>query len=295
MKRVLKWAGFGVAGLVAVAALAAGGAFAASEIMIRMPQPKPASHVVAASDAGAVERGRVLAVRMGCLDCHGANLQGQMFDDIPGVARLIAPNLTLVAARGSDADLDRAIRAGVGADGRALWVMPSATFAHLSDAETADLIAFLRSHPPAGPAQPRLQVGPIGRVGALLGQFKPEVAAIKAHQNVALPDLGARYAEGRALARTCVECHGPTLGGVRGGPLNTPDLTIAAAYDPEDFARLMKTGVAAGGRELPLMSPTARARFSGFSPQEVAALQGYLKARADVAMKVAATNALPKP
>jgi mono/diheme cytochrome c family protein len=295
MKRVLKWAGFGVAGLAAVAVLAAGGAFAASEIMIRMPQPKPVSRIVAATDAGAVERGRVMAVRMGCVDCHGANLQGQMFHDIPGVVRLIAPNLTLVAAQESDADLDRAIRDGVGGDGRALWVMPSASFAHLSDAETADLIAFLRSKPAAGPPQPRLQVGPMGRVGALLGKFRPEVAAIKAHENLPLPDVGPTYAEGRALARACVECHGSTLGGVSGGPLTTPDLTIAAAYDPEDFARLMKTGVAAGGRELPMMSGTARSRFSNFSPEEAAALYGYLKARADVAMKVAATKTLPKP
>lgn len=295
MKRFVKWVGFGVGGLAGLAVLAAGGAFAASEVMIRMPQPKPASRLAAATDPGAVERGHHLATRMGCLDCHGANLQGRMFDDMPGVVKLYGPNLTLVAANASDADLDRAIRHGVGSDGRPLWVMPSATFAHLSDAETADLIAFLRSMPAGGPPQPRLQVGPVGRVGVLLGKFEPEVAAIKAQRNVALPDLGPEHAQGRALARACVECHGATLGGAQGGPLNTPDLAIAAAYDPEDFATFMKTGKAAGGRELKLMSETARARFSDFSPQEVAALHGYLKARAASAVKIAETKPLPKP
>jgi mono/diheme cytochrome c family protein len=294
MKRLLKWVGFGLGGLAGLAVLAIGVAFAASEVMIRMPQARPASRLAAATDAGAIARGHQLATRMGCLDCHGANLQGRMFDDMPGVVRLYGPNLTLVAARASDADLDRAIRHGVGSDGRPLWVMPSSAFAHLSDAETADLVAFLRSNPPAGAPQPRLQVGPIGRLGVLLGKFEPEVAAIKAHANVALPDLGPKYAQGRSLARACVECHGPTLGGVQGGALNTPDLAIAAAYDAEDFARFMKTGVAAGGRELKLMSPTARGRFSSFSPAEVTALQDYLKARTANAMKIAETKTLPK-
>lgn len=292
MKRILRGIGFGLAGLAGVATLAAGEAFAASEIMIRRPQPRPPSTLVAARDPGAVSRGRHLATVLGCVDCHGANLEGRNFDNMPGVARMYAPNLTLVMARASDADLDRAIRHGVGLDGRPLWVMPSATFSHLTDGEMADLVAFLRSHPPQGRPQPHMQYGPLGRIGALLGQFKPDAALLREGQAPALPDYGPETARGRAVARACVECHGPSLEG--GGILKTPDLSIAAAYDPEDFAQFMRTGKAAGGRELGLMSATARARFSHFSPEEVDALQAYLRARADANVKVAATKSLPK-
>jgi mono/diheme cytochrome c family protein len=293
MKRLLKWAAYGLGGVVAVAVLAAGGAFAASEIMIRAPQERPATHLVATVGSDAVARGHRVATEQGCLDCHGANLQGRMFDDLPGVVRLYAPNLTLAVAKQSDADLDRAIRHAVGADGRPLWVMPSSTFAHLTDAETADLIAYLRSVGPQGPPQPRFQVRPIGRLGVLLGKFRSERSIIKAHENPALPDFGAQYAQGRALARACVECHGAALKG-GAGVLKTPDLMIAASYDPADFERFLHTGKAAGDRELKVMSGVARVRFRHWSSAEVAALQDYLKARAAHEIASGETTSLPK-
>ncbi|MBW8816231.1 MAG: c-type cytochrome [Caulobacterales bacterium] len=292
MLRILKWVAYGLAGLASVLVVAVGVAFAASEWTIRRPVPKPAVRLAAAADPGAVARGLRVATVAGCAQCHGANYQGRMFDDIPGVVKAYAPNLTRVVARDSDADLDRAIRHGVGSDGRALWIMPSATFAHLTDAETADLLAYLRTFPPAGPEQPRLGVGPLGRIAVVTGQFKSEAAVMAAHENPPLPDLGPQYAQGRSVARACVECHGPALRG--GGPLHTPDLTIAAAYDLPDFARLMRTGVAAGDRHVGMMSDTAKVRFAVFSDAEVAALHGYLKARADLEVKGAATKPLPK-
>ncbi len=292
IKRILKWTGVGLGG-VAAAALSGGlGVMAASEAMIRWPVAKPQVRMAAAADAGAVARGHRVATAQGCNDCHGANLQGKMFDDIPGLVKLYAPNLTLAVARQTDADLDRAIRHGVKSDGRALWVMPSSTFAHLTDAEVADLIAYLRAQKPAGEPQPRFKARPIARIGLLLGKFKSEPAIIAARENPALPDVGPRFALGRAVARACVECHGPALEG--GGILSTPDLTIAAAYDPEDFRRLMRAGVAAGGRELKLMSPVARYRFGSLTDAEIAGLHAYLKARAEREIAAADTPAVSK-
>ena len=43
----------------------------------------------------------------------------------------------------------------------------------------------------------------------------------------------------------------------------------------------MRTGKAAGGRELKFMSPTARTRFAHFSDDEIAALYDYLAARGE--------------
>src|SRR5688572_30067946 len=258
MQRVLKWAGYGLAGVVVFVVCAAGGAFAASEALIRWPVAKPQVRIAAASGPGAVERGRRVARLNGCHDCHGDKLEGRLFHD-DAIVKAWGPNLTLLAGR-SDADLDRAIRHGVGVDGRRLWIMPSNAFASLTDREAADLIAYMRSFKPQGVKQPRFELSVMARVGVLLGKFKSEPDTLAANRGRTLPDVGPQHAAGREVARTCVECHGAELKG--GGFLQTPDLTVAAAYDPEDFARLLHTGKATGDRELGMMSGVSRSRFS---------------------------------
>lgn len=289
MRRVLRFAGLGLAGVAGVAVLAVGGAFAASEAMIRWPVAKPQVQTVAATDPGAVARGRKVAIVNGCHDCHGKNLEGRLFHD-DAMLKAWGPNLTLLSDR-SDADLDRAIRHGVGADGRRLWVMPSNAFALLNDQESADLIAYMRTFKRQGVKQPRFELSPMARAGVLLGKFQSEPAAIAANANLRLADAGPEHVQGRELARACVECHGPELKG--GGFLNSPDLTMVGSYDREDFERLLRTGIAAGDRKLGLMSGAAPGRFNAWSSQEIGALHGYLKARAS--RVVAEAETLPKP
>lgn len=290
MKRVLKWAGFGIAGLTALVLVAAGGAFAASEVMIRWPADKPKAALVASSDPGAIARGRKVAIVNGCHDCHGANLEGRLFHD-DAMLKAWGSNLTLLADR-SDADLDRAIRHGVGADGRRLWIMPSNAFASLTDQEAADLIAYVRSFRPQGEPQPRFELSAMARVGVLLGKFKSEPDTIAASRGRTLTDLGPQHAQGRALARACVECHGPELKGM--DFLKSPDLTMVASYDADDFERLLRTGIAPGGRKLGLMSGASPGRFNAWSSEEIAALHAYLKARAERQFAAADAATLPK-
>jgi mono/diheme cytochrome c family protein len=278
MNRMLKWAGYGLAGAVGACALAVGAGFAVSEAMIRWPAEKPRATLVASSDPGAIARGHRVAKLNGCHDCHGQKLEGLLFHDEMPIIRAWGPNLSLALAEQSDADFDRAVRHGVAADGRRLWLMPSSAFTHLSDQEMADLMAYLRTYKPTGHRQPHFQVGAVGRLGVLLGKFRSEADTIKADGALKLEDLGPRYAAGRQVARACIECHGQGLEG--GGFLKTPDLAIAASYDEADFERLLHTGIGAGGRKLGLMTAVSRDRFTALSTQEIADLQGYLKARA---------------
>jgi len=278
MNRMLKWAGYGLAGVVGACALAVGAAFAVSEAMIRWPVEKPKVALVASSDPGAVARGRRVATLNGCHDCHGKALEGLLFHDEMPIIRAWGPNLSRALAEQSDADFDRAVRRGVAADGRRLWMMPSSAFARLTDQEMADLMAYLRTYKPTGEAQPRFQVGPVGRLGVLLGQFKSEPDAIKDNGALKLEDLGPEHAAGRQVARACIECHGQTLEG--SAFMKSPDLDMVASYDPADFEKLLRTGVAAGERKLGLMSEVAPARFNALTSEEIAALHGYLKARA---------------
>src|SRR5262249_21261715 len=103
------------------------------------------------SDAASISRGQHLAVAVArCVDCHGDNLAGKVFlDEPPG--RIVAPNLTRgaggVAGLLSDADWVRAIRDGVGPNGKALLIMP-AEYSQLSDADLAAIISYVKSTPP---------------------------------------------------------------------------------------------------------------------------------------------------
>jgi cytochrome c553 len=278
MKPWVKWTATIGLSLVGAAVVAAGGVYAASEAIRHQQWPKAPVTIEASHEPAAAARGAKLAVVYGCHDCHGADLAGKLFHDEPALARISGANLTLAAAHQSDADLARAIRTGVAADGRSLWVMPSAAFSRLTDAETADVIAYIRTFKPHGPPSRGIEIGPVGRLGVVLRKFKGEPE--KLHDGVADPiDLGSGRAQGRAMTRACAECHGVDLKGE--AATKAPDLAIAASYPLADFKRLMRTGVAAGDRKLPLMSATAVARFSGWSDEEIAALHTYLTARAE--------------
>ena len=204
-------------------------------------------------------------------------LQGTPIWDEPGAYLIHASNLTRAARRYDDGRLARAIRQGVRHDGRALWGMPSEMFSRMNDDEVSSVIAYIRSLPPAGRETPPPKWELAGRLRVLKGEFKPEPAYVAEARSKPPLDAGPATAAGRHIAASvCSECHGPDLSG--GG--DTPDLMIAAAYDPADFRRLMRTGKAAGGRELRMMSGVSRDRFSRFTDAEIEALHAYLRARA---------------
>lgn len=276
---MLRGMGYGLAGLATVVVFVAAGAYAASEAIVRWPHAKAPVQLVASHGPDAVARGARIAKIYGCHDCHGADLSGRLFFDEMPIARISGPNLSRRLAHQSDADIARAVRTGVAADGRSLFVMPSDAFSRLTDGETADLIAYLRTFPAKGEDRPVKDLGPVGRIGVLVGKFRSAPAMLEREGDVEPADLGPQYAQGRNLTRACIECHGLDLKG--GAATGAPDLTVAGAYDLGDFKRLLRTGVAAGGRRLGLMSETAPARFTAFSDQEVEALHAYLRARAE--------------
>jgi len=279
MKKVLSWIAKGFAALATVVLFLAVGAFAASELMYRKGAPKPQAQLAsAAKGPDAVARGRRVAVLNGCHDCHGADLAGMLFHD-DGLFRGYGPNLTRIAAKQSDAQLDAAIRHGVSGDGRALWVMPSEAFSELTDAEAADLLAYIRSFPVKGEDQPKSEMRLPARLGIVLGKFHSAPQSLRINADRFRPDVGPEHTKGRDVARLCTECHAKDL---KGRPeLKAPDLEIAAAYAPADFAKLLRTGVPPTGKDLRLMSGVAKSRFSALTDEEIAALHGYLQARSE--------------
>lgn len=275
------WIVRGVLALSALVLLAGVITGVGSEAIIAWRHPTPLPQVRATTDPGAIPRGAHLAQLYGCNGCHEPNLQGELFYDAPMVATVWTSNLTRAMPHYTDAELARAIRGGVRPDGSSLMGMPSESWAAVTDAEMGDLLAWLRTHPPAGPVHPRVRMGLMGRIGVLTGQFKPTPVYVAEDAGNTPLDLGPTYAVARHMAQTvCSECHGADL---TGRPGDTPDLMMAASYDLAGFTRLMRTGIAADGKKRGLMTEVSRGRFSHFSDAEIADLHAYLTARAQAA------------
>lgn len=280
MNKVMRWTGYGLAGLVGVVVIAGLIIWALSaRALAHRVDPKPERLVMIGAS---VANGQHLLQTRGCGSCHGDNLQGRKFIDEAGLATLYAPNLTRLAAYASDQQLAQAIRQGIGHDGRALFVMPSTTYAALTDEETADLVAAMRAAPRGGSDTPSIMLGPLGSLGVALGKFETQPSMMAAHLAKPAADLGPATASGRHVAMTsCADCHGSDLTGKEVEPgLNAPDLAMVGSYDKAQFASLMKTGLPPGGRDLGLMTEVGRKSFSHFNDREVADLFDYLQARA---------------
>lgn len=275
MLKILKWAGLSLAGLLVVAVA---GAWIASEVILRRKVEVPLPVIRASTDPAAVARGEHLAVIYGCSGCHEKGLTGSKWQDDFWSGRLYTSNLTRAMPRYTDAQLARAIKGGVKADGSPLWGMPSESWIDVTDAEMADLLAWLRTHPPTGAETPPMRVGPLGRLHLLQGKIKPTTDYVIEARAMPSFDAGPAFARGRHLAATvCSECHGSDL---KGRPGDTPDLLMAAAYDLPLFTRLMRTGIGMDDKEHGLMTEVARGRFVHMTEQEVTDLHAYLTERA---------------
>jgi mono/diheme cytochrome c family protein len=281
MAKLLRGAGTALGVLLLVVILALAYVWIASSMRLNARvEPRP-ERLVTPTGAELADGPRQLRI-LGCVSCHGEGLRGKLFFDEPNVAQLYAPNLTLVAAQADDQQLARAIRQGVGHDGRSLFAMPSSQYARLTDTEVSSLISAIRVQPRGGEQMPPVRVGLLGRVGIISGKFKPQPVLVEDYSQNMPADLGPKFARGRHLAMTnCAECHGSSFGGGEPKPgLKAPDLSIVGAYDLPAFTRLMRTGVPASGRTLELMDDVARTDFSHLNDEEIAAIHSYLVERA---------------
>ena len=274
MNRVLKWLMIVAGVLLGVLLLAVLGVYVQSSRLLNQTYEIPLTDFVAPSGDSIVRVGARLGTVRGCNGCHEADLGGGEFFNEPAIAVLSAPNLTALASQYSDAELYRAIRHGISRDGSGLIAMPSTMFYNLSDDDVGAIIAWVRAQPVVDREVLPVRVGPMGRLGLVTGMYHTEAARIDhdAPRLEADPADTVRY--GEYLARTvCSECHGLDLRGQE----TTPNLAIVAGYTEGQFSHLLYSGIALGGRELPLMSDVARSRFSHMTAFEHLALYRYLK------------------
>jgi mono/diheme cytochrome c family protein len=288
LKKVLKWIGIVLGGLVGLLALAfvvlliVGGAKANKKYEV------PVETVTVPMDAEAVQRGEHIATIFICKSCHTENLGGELYFDVPGLVSIPTPNLTSgaggVGSFYTGEDWVRAIRHGVGQDGRGLFIMPSNTFYYLSDEDLGALIAYLKSLPPVDNVLPERRIELLGRVMMAVGMFPPPAVDRIDHATLppAAPEPGLTVAYGQYLSRTCTECHGANLNGAPFGPpgqeVPTPNLTPGgelAGWSEQDFIMTLRTGLTPGGRQLDEQMPWKF--FGQMTDEELRALWMYLQ------------------
>jgi cytochrome c553 len=284
MKRMLKWAGVVVAVLIAVAVVGGAVLYVAGGSKFDGPSGLRAESVRVA-DGAALAWGEHLVATHACMDCHGERLEGTVLVDAPPF-RVVASNLTGgaggVGARLDAAGWERAIRHGVGVDGRGLAIMPSEVYTHLSDEDLAALIAYLQAVPRVDNELPATELRPLGRVIAGLGQIEPTSALVDhdAPHPASNPPVGATAEYGRYRASTtCNGCHGERLEGAQ--PPNpdspvAPSLHHIAGWTFDQFATTMRTGVTPAGLNLDSMAMPWPA-FGKMRDEELQALQLHIQ------------------
>ncbi len=246
-----------VGGLVTVVVLAAGAVYAVSSVRLGEKHEGTVHDFDAAS--GDPAEGAHLAVAYGCADCHGENLGGTLLIDGMPFARIPASNLTAGRASGAltDAQWELGVRHGIGSDGRALAIMPSAEYVYLSDEDLADIVAYVRTVPPVHDDLPERAFGPIGRAMVTLGRFPFATdLMLPDARHLPAPEKAPTHEFGYYLTRLCTGCHGADLAGA---PAMQPDAPPAPNLTPagylsdwtyEQFVQTMRTGTNPEGRAL---------------------------------------------
>lgn len=261
MKRTLKYFGFAIGALVSL--LVVGAVVIGLSTGIRLnrtysvnPEPRAIP-----TDSAAVAEGQRLA-GIHCTQCHGEDMAGDILFQDPGLGKAMTSNLTPglggVGVYYSDEDWVRAIRHGIGADGKSLFIMPSNDYWYMSDGDLSNLVAYLKSLPPVDNKVDDLELTPLARLLVGAGAFGPVIRAEGIDHDgprppAPEPGMTAEYGAYLVNISSCRACHGePLSGGKDPNPdaPPAPNLTPGGAlqmWTEQDFINFMRTGVTLSG------------------------------------------------
>ena len=235
-----------------------------------------------------LERGSYIANALsGCIDCHSPHdwnapgtpyvpgregAGGELpYADLPG--RIVAPNLTPDPETGAglwtDDQLARAIREGIGHDGRALFpIMAYAHYRQMPDEDLASVIVYLRSLAPLRNPLPKTEI---------IFPVKYLIRGIPEPVGSPVPDLvpasdPVKRGEQLVNLAGCADCHTPQEKGqdipgmvfAGGFPFPGPWGNVASAnlttdpsgipyYDEALFLQAMHTGAVKARQLNPIM------------------------------------------
>ncbi len=268
MRKALKWTGIVLAGFIGMILLVALVGYFVSNRRINKRYDIEVEPIPIPGDMASLEEGRRLTVIRGCgaSDCHAADFSGGVLLDDPWIGYVYPPNLTSgegsATAGYSIEDWVRSVRHGVDPEGKALLIMPSSSFAGLSDEDLGRIIAYIQSRPPVDHVQPESRLGPIGRLLHLTDQAPLPVlsAEVIDHRAEApkqvTPAVSVDF--GKYMIAVCTDCHrndlsGGTIPGALPGEPPAANLTPSGNlgdWTYEDFATTLRTGITPQGKVL---------------------------------------------
>ena len=299
-----------IVGVLLLVVIAGGSVFVASRQHLRF-DATPYPHVAATSDSSIVERGHyIVRVAAPCAACHGDPAQraayktgadvpligGFLFDIPPG--QVYTRNLTPDAETGlgnvPDSAIARALRYGVGHDGRAL--LPFMEMQGLSDDDLQAVVSYLRTQAPVHNPVPPHHFNVLGKVVKATALAHPVGPAATPP---ARAPRGASVETGRYLVESvslCWACHternlmtgalvGPRFGGTTGF---TESDDLANTWSPPNITSDPQTGRLAKftedqfvarfrqGRLVP-GSPMPWQAFSRLAEDDLRSIYRYLK------------------
>ena len=306
MGRVGKWLLFALIAIVACVAIAV--TFTIGWRPFIGPKARPLTSRTFERTPQRLERGRYIATaRSGCIYCHSphdwkapgtpiiAGSEGsgdiQPETDLPGriVASNLTPDLETGAANWTDDQFARAIREGIGHDGRALFpMMPYGHFRRMSDEDLASVIVYLRSLPAVRHELPKTEI--IFPVKYLIRSApEPVTSPVADNESADLVKRGEHLVDQAG----CGDCHSPMVrgqsvpgmefggGSIFDGPWGsvasanlTPDATGISYYDEALFVKTIRTG-AVGARELSPIMPVMV--YGSLSDRDLKAMFAYLR------------------
>ncbi len=293
MKKVLKWIGISLLGLIILLTITAFILSSRFKSLAKKTYDIVPAEIPIPTDSVSLERGRLLS--LGCCTCHGYDYAGKDFFNDPAIGYMSSPNLT--KAKGSatenfkNADWVRAIRHGVSHKNTPLMVMPSESFRYFSDEDLGSLIAYLNTLEPIEKPQPESKFTFMANVLAGAGMFGPldsmyaaQYIDHQALQHTTAPPIGSTLEYGEYMVKFmgCQTCHGKDFNGGKHpdtvAPL-VPSISNKGNFGNwslEQFKSVFRSGRTPEGKTLnPEFMPFAP--IGAFSDVELEALYKYIK------------------
>ena len=255
--------------------------------------------VTVPADAASIARGKHYVEAIGvCQVCHGQDLAGPVVDDCkdepcigfsndPIFGKLKPNNLTSglggIGSVFTDTDYVRAIRHGIGRDNKSLLIMPSEQYNRISDEDLGALIAYLKTVGPVDNELGESNLGPLGRVIAVIaGGLLPASQIDHSAARAPSPVVGVSVGYGVYLAEICTVCHGDQLTGskVPGNErVDAPNITLGGAlgdWTKSEFINTIRSGITPQGDLLdPRFMPWNR--FTLMTGDELDAIWLYIQ------------------
>lgn len=287
LKKAGKWVGFGLLGLLIIVMIVYGFAWRQTEKRLHKVYDTEYINIEIPDDSASIARGDHLLSVHACKDCHAPDLGGKIMINNFFVGRYTTSNLTRgkggLPVDYNDQDWLQALKHGVDKQRKPLIGMPSNESTQIPDEDLADIIAYLKSHPPVDNELEKIKIGPLMRILAAFGAVELFPAEQIDHKiaYIEKPKTEVSVEYGATMAINCFGCHKENL---QGGPSPLPDHAPApnisstgrvGQWTEEQFLQTLKTGITPDGHSLK-NEEMPWERFRDYSDVELKAIRVYL-------------------